>query len=191
MILRAAEGNPSAIRGLLDRYRERLKRMVASRMDPRIAARFDPSDIVQDTLMQASNRLPQYFKQQTLPFYPWLRGLAWDRIVQLHRLHIKSQKRSVNREQPLWLNDQSASDLADRLAGSMSDPAEKAIREETRHRVRAALELLKPEDREILTLRYFEQLETGEIAAVLGIREGTVNTRHFRAIRRLQRLLES
>ena len=52
-----------------------------------------------------------------------------------------------------------------------------------------ALLLLKPHDREVLVLRYLEQLEVEEIAVVLGISQTAVTTRHFRALQRLRRLV--
>ena len=53
-------------------------------------------------------------------FYPWLRQLAWDRLVEQHRLHVRAERRSVLREEadPLALADGSALELAERLLDS-------------------------------------------------------------------------
>jgi RNA polymerase sigma-70 factor (ECF subfamily) len=56
-------------------------------------------------------------------------------------------------------------------------------------RMMAALGQLKPEDRELLVLRYVEQLDVEEIASVLGISRTAVTSRHLRAVQRLRHFL--
>jgi RNA polymerase sigma factor (sigma-70 family) len=87
------------------------------------------------------------------------------------------------------LPDGSAWKLADRLAAPVSSPSRQLLRREMRDRVHAGLARLAPADREVLVLRYLEQLPTAEIAAVLGIGEGAVKMRHRRALDRLCKLL--
>ena len=191
LLRRAERGDSSAVQLLLDRHRSRLSKMVAVRMDSRIVARVDPSDVVQETLMQATRKLPDYLHNRPLPFYPWLRQLAWERLVHLHGQHVTAQKRSVNREGRLQIGlpDESAVQLADHFMASGTSPSDRVIRDEMRQRVRTALEKLALNDRELLVLRYLEQLSTKDIAAVLGISTGAVKTRHFRAVQRLQAVL--
>jgi RNA polymerase sigma-70 factor (ECF subfamily) len=162
-------------------------------MDRRLAARVDPSDVVQEALLDAARGLDDYLRQRPVPFYPWLRQLAWERLIELHRRHLHSQKRSVRREQPLaaHLSDESALQLAEHVLARQSSPSQRAIRSELRTRIRAALDQLGERDREVLMLRHLEQLPTRETAAVLGITEGAVKTRHLRALERLRVLLES
>src|SRR3954447_3666960 len=84
---RAARGDAEARQQLLDRHRRRLRRMVALRFDRRLAARADPSDVVQEALADAGRKLDGYLRDRPLPFYPWLRQLAWERLVKLRRRH--------------------------------------------------------------------------------------------------------
>jgi RNA polymerase sigma-70 factor (ECF subfamily) len=166
--------------------------MIVVRMDRQLAARLDPSDIVQDALAEAHRTLDDYLRRRPLPFYPWLRRLAWERLIQLHRQHVEAGKRNLLRERgmDLGLPNQSAMLLANRLLASGTSPSRHAIREETRDRVRAALDGLTPRDREVLVLRFLEQLSTAETAAVLGIGEGAVRSRLMRAVVRFQDLVE-
>src|SRR5947209_12664922 len=99
LLNRAAAGDLGARDQLLGRHRDRLKRMVAVRADPRLAARVDPSDVVQEALADAARKLDGYLRDRPLPFYPWLRRLAWERIVLLHRRHVRAQRRSVTGEE--------------------------------------------------------------------------------------------
>src|SRR5947208_13646251 len=113
LVDRAASGDGSARQQLLVRHRGRLRQMVAVRLDPRLAARVDPSDVVQEALADAARKLDGYLRDRPLPFYPWLRRLAWERIVLLHRRHVRSQRRSVTREErPMELPDGSVRESA-------------------------------------------------------------------------------
>jgi RNA polymerase sigma-70 factor (ECF subfamily) len=189
---RTAQGDRAARDQLLARHRQRLCQAVAYRLDRRLAARVDPSDVVQEVLAEAARKLPDYLRERPLPFYPWLRQMALERLVTLHRRHVRAQRRSVRREEPalLPLPEESAEELADRLAASASSPSQRLLRSEARQRVRAALRLLAPADREVLELRHLEQLSAAEAAAVLGISTAAAQSRHLRAVQRLRALLE-
>jgi RNA polymerase sigma-70 factor (ECF subfamily) len=191
LLERAQSGDLGARQLLLMRYRQRLQRMVGLHMDRRLAARFDPSDIVQEALADAAQRLSDYLQRRPLPFYPWLRQLAWERLVQLHRRHVRTGKRSVAREEAGVLDfpEDSAAELVARLVAAEASPSSHLLWEELRERVRQGLSRLAAPDREVLLLRHLEQLSTREVAAVLGVTEAAVKSRHIRALERLHRLL--
>jgi RNA polymerase sigma-70 factor (ECF subfamily) len=193
LLNRTAHGDRAARDELLVRHRQRLRQAVAYRLDRRLAARVDPSDVVQEVLAEAARKLPDYLRERPLPFYPWLLQMALERLVTLHRRHVQAQRRSVRREEPglLPLPDESASELADRLVASASSPSQRLLRREARERVRAALMLLAPADREVLELRHLEQLSVAETAAVLGTSTGAAKARHLRAVQRLRALLDA
>jgi RNA polymerase sigma-70 factor (ECF subfamily) len=191
LLARADQGDPAAQQELLERHGERLRKMIAARLDRRLAARIDPSDVVQEALLDASRLLPAYLRERPLPFYPWLRRLAWKRLVKLQQRHLGAQKRSVTREEqqiPL-LPEESAVALAGRLVARGSSPSNHMLREELRGRVQEALARLPEHYREVLVLRFLEELSTSEMAAVMGITEAAVKTRQTRALDRLGRLL--
>ena len=79
LVEQASRGDQLARQQLLVRHRPRLRQMVAVRMDCRIAARVDPSDVVQEALGDAARHLDDYLKARPLPFYLWLRRLTWER----------------------------------------------------------------------------------------------------------------
>lgn len=191
LLRQAGGGDQRAVAQLLDRHRPKLCQMVAVRIDPRLAARVDPSDVVQEALAEAWQKLPDYLRDRPLPFYPWLRRLAWQRLVDLYRQHIQAQKRSLTQEQPMdmAMSDRSAMQLADRLAASQSTPSRQMLRRELRQQVRDALDRLPANDRELLVLMYLEQLSTAEVSAVLDVSEKAVTMRHLRALDKLRRLL--
>jgi RNA polymerase sigma-70 factor (ECF subfamily) len=188
---RIADGGESVIADLFERYRGRLRAMVTARIDSRIAARTDPSDIVQEALLEAHQRLPAYLRDRPMPFYVWLRQLTWQKLLQSYRRHVRSQRRDVTRERDLEraLLDRSTARLADLLVERGPSPSEALARKERRQRVAEALQALSHDDREVLLLRLMEQLSIRETAAVLGIAEGTVGSRQFRALERLRKML--
>lgn len=192
LIQRALGGDDTAREALLARHRSRLRTMVALRMNSRLAARFDASDVVQDALAEAARRLPDYLHHQPLPFYPWLRQIAWQRLVELHRQHAVAKKRSVNREEQFdpELSDQSVAELAQRLTARQAGPSSEVQLAELREQVRTGLMRLAPHDRKVLTLRFLEQLSVTETAAILGVGEAAARMRQLRALERLGQFVD-
>jgi RNA polymerase sigma-70 factor, ECF subfamily len=191
LIEQASRGDTAAREKLLVQHRDRLRSMVRVRMDRRLAARIDPSDVVQEALADAAGKLTDYLRRRPLPFYPWLRRLARERLVTLHRRYVRAGRRSVAREEPggLALPDESAVALAQRLVAPGTGPSNHLLRQEAAERVQAALAQLGRGDREVLVLRYLEGLSNADIAATLEITEGAVKMRHLRALERLHGLL--
>ena len=192
LIEQAVRGDASARHELLELYRERLKRMVASRLDRRLASRVDPSDVVQDTLADASRRMDDYLRDRPLPFLAWLRQLAGERIIDTHRRHIVSQRRSITREDRRGGSyDDSSRALLRRFLASDTSPSNRLSRKERRDQVMRALDALSARDREVLVMRYLEQLAAAEIAEALGTTEGAVKARLFRALVHMRSRLEA
>jgi RNA polymerase sigma-70 factor (ECF subfamily) len=192
LIQDAARGVEWARHQLLDRHRVRLLRMVALRLDRRLAPRLDPSDVVQEALADAERKLDDYLRDRPLPFYPWLHRLAAERLIQVHRRHLKARARAVSLEQAGGTPhaDESALQLAERLAASGTSPSQRLLRDELRLRLREALGRLPPNDREVLVMCYLEGLAFAEIAAILGITANAAKVRHFRALERIRKLMD-
>ena len=193
LLARASNGDKHATERLLQQHRGRVRRMVALRMDGRLSARVDASDVVQDTFLEAARRLPEYLRTRPLPFYPWLRNIAWQQLLNLHQHHVGAQKRSVTAEEaPLQmiLPDDSVVRLADRLAHSGASPSREMAREEMCDRIYGALAKLMSHDREVLVLRFLEETSLNETAAILNISENAVSMRQLRALLRLSKSLD-
>jgi len=183
----------SGLDTLLLQHREQLKRVVRCRMDRRLQGRIDPSDVVQEACMEAAKRYEDYQQQSKMPFYLWLRFLTVQQLLIVHRQHLDAKMRSVRREVSLQASQFPVANvamLAEVLSGSVTSPSSAAARKEVQARLIAALDALDPKDREILTLRHFEQLNTVESALVLGISEGLASTRYGRAVRKLLSVLK-
>jgi RNA polymerase sigma-70 factor, ECF subfamily len=173
-----AEGNRAARERLFALYRPRLHRMVRAKLGRRTGAQSDPSDIVQKAMTVAVGRLDDYILKRPMPLFPWLYVLTRDQM-----------SKGRQRRPPavsIGLSDESAVGIADRLADSGTSPSGEAIRNESRHAVRASIEHLHPDHREVLLMRYEKGLRFAEIAAILGIGESAAKMRHLRALEGLR-----
>lgn len=189
---RARGGDEAARQQLLTEYREPLRRIIDLRLDPVLARRVDASDIVQDVLLEANQRLTAYLQQPNMPFHLWLRHLAQDRIIDTHRHHRLAQRRSIDREQaiqpPAWADESSLQLVAELVAGDQT-PASAAIQQELQRRLFQALGKLEEKDRDIIHMRHHEQLSNQDVAAVLGLTEAAASMRYLRAVRKLRGVL--
>ena len=188
----AAQGDRDGWGRLLEQHRDRLRRMLGLRLDPRLQGRVDASDVLQETYLEASARLPEYLRNPTMPFFLWLRFLAGQKLVTLHRHHLGTQMRDAGREVSLYrgrLPETSSAALAAQLLGHDTRPSEAAVRAELKIRLQEALNSMDALDREVLALRHFEQLSLAETAELLGLTESGASRRHLRALKRLKEVL--
>ena len=102
LLRRAVLGDQQAWGALLAQSRDRLRRMVALRLDRRLQGRVDPSDIIQETYIDASARLADYARQPDMPFFLWLRFLTGQRLLRANRQHLGAEIRDVAREVSLY-----------------------------------------------------------------------------------------
>ncbi len=188
----AKGGDDSAVNQLMDRHRDALRRMVQMRLDQKIQRRVDVSDVVQDVLVEANRRLQDYLQNPVMSFHLWLRQIAKDRIIDAHRRHRVSAKRSVDREQPLVAPaglDRSTMELAAQICDAELTPAAAATQQELARRVEAAITQLNEQDQEIILMRHYEQLTNQEVAQALQLTEPATSMRYLRAVRRLRESL--
>jgi RNA polymerase sigma-70 factor (ECF subfamily) len=189
----ASQADCAATVGLLERLRARLKRFVKYRLDDRISARVDASDVVQDAYLEAWQRIEDLADLSGPSLLNMLKKMAGRRAIDSYRRHVRAKRRSVLRERPTDapLADRSKFRLVDTLAASTSTAGTKAIRRETLNALRKGLAKLSPSDRQLLVLRHLRQRSVEEIADLLHTSRTVVTTRHLRAIRRLRRILKS
>jgi RNA polymerase sigma-70 factor, ECF subfamily len=185
-------GDRRALAELFELHRDRLRRMVELRLDPRLRARLDASDVVQDAFLDVARDLEAYLADPKLPPLLWLRLHVGRRLTTLHRQHLGTKMRDAGLEISLYqgaLPQASSAALASMLLGRQTSPTQAARRAERMLRVQEALNTLDPIDREVLALRHFEQLGRVEAAHVLGISQEAGAKRYFRALKRLKEIL--
>ncbi len=164
LLARLDDGDRSALSPLIALHRNYLKKVVDSRMEEDLRRRIDPSDVVQEAQLAASQRLDYYLEKRPASFRIWLRSTALERLVDLRRRHL-AEKRSVRRDR--HLSDASSMALARHLLDGR--PSQQVRRKELAEQVQEAILELAELDREILMLRQIEELSNAEAAEVLHI----------------------
>ena len=191
---RAVGGDQVAWTHLLAPHRNRLRRMVALRLDQRLRGRIDPSDVLQEAFLQAAQAWPKYLERPEQPVFHWLRWLTGMTLQLVHRRHLGVQARDAGREVRLldgpWPEPTSAA-LAAQLLGRDTRPSVAAIRAERQRRLQDALNSMDPLDREVLVLRHFEELTNTEVARELRLQESVASKRYIRALRKLKEILKA
>jgi RNA polymerase sigma-70 factor (ECF subfamily) len=192
LLHRAGGGDRQALADLFARHRERLWRMILLRIDRRLQGRFDPDDVLQETCLVFMRRFPEYAANPSVPFFLWLRGLAGQKLIDLHCEHLGAKMRDAGREVSLYrgaLPQASSVSPAHQLLGRLTTASQAAICAELQLKVQEALNSMDPMDREVLTLRNFEMLSNEETAQVLGITKAAASSRHIWALKRLKDIL--
>jgi RNA polymerase sigma-70 factor, ECF subfamily len=188
LLEQAQSGDRRAFEALFGRHRDALRRAVELRLDARLRARVDPSDVVQETQMEAFQRLPDYLDRRPMPFRLWLRKTAYERLLKVRRHHLKTARRAAGRE--VALPHESSLQLAEQLLAGGPTPSQHAAKHELARQLRTALGELSEGQREVLLMRNFEGLSYQEVGYVLDIDPAAARKRYGRALLQLrQRLL--
>lgn len=193
LVNRVVHGDREALALVFEHYRDRLRKIVTFRLDPRVASRVDVEDVLQDSYLNAEQRLQFVWREaSTGGLFVWLRLIVQQTITDLHRKHLAAQSRDATRDRPLERlapNPSSASSMASWLLGHLTSPSQAALRKEVSQQLESALNTLSDLDREILILRHVEELSNVEAAAILGLSEQGASARYVRALTRLQQIL--
>jgi RNA polymerase sigma-70 factor, ECF subfamily len=192
LIRQAVAGDQQAAGELFGRFHDRLLRMVRLRMDQRLKGRVDSEDIIQETYIDAAQRLEGYAAKPPMSFFVWLRYLAAQKLIDAQRHHLGAEKRDAARDVSLYrgpMPEASSASLAAQLLGRLTSPSVAAIRAETQIKVQEVLHSMDAIDREVLVLRHFEHLSNAEVAELLGIAPATASKRYITALKRLKAIL--
>jgi RNA polymerase sigma-70 factor (ECF subfamily) len=194
-LLLACTDEPSRQKLLADlftRHRNKLRAMIQIRLDPLLRSKLDPSDILQDSFLDASRRLPEYLERRPMPLHLWFRFLTAQKLRDHHRRLLGAHARDARREISMFgepMPGASSVVLVARLAAEGPSPSQMAMRSELMAQLEKALDEMDPVDREILALRHFECLSNIEVARLLSLEESTASKRYIRALERLKGVL--
>ena len=187
LLERVRAGDRAALDELLTRSRSALLDFVEFHLDPRLRARVDPSDVVQETQLELVRRMDDFLRKRPMPFRLWLRKKAHERLLNLRRDHLERARRSILRE--VALPDRSSLLLARPLLSASASPSQHLAVRELAERLSRAVDKLSETDREILILRHADDLPFNDIACLLDIEPAAARQRFGRALLRLQKRL--
>jgi RNA polymerase sigma-70 factor, ECF subfamily len=148
--------------------------MIAFRIDARLSGRIDVEDVIQEVHLQASQHLSAYVHTPDVPFYLWLRGVAGNVLLELHRRHLGTKMRDARREVSIsqgQVPEASSQVLAWDLADSGTSPSNAAMKAERQSQLQQVVDRLPVADKEVLSLH---------------ISEKAAGMRYVRALKRLR-----
>lgn len=181
LIRRARAGDREALGELLDAHRGYLRDLAQKLLNPRVAARIDASDVVQQTCLSIHKRIAEFQGDDAAQFVAWLRQVH-ERNIQNVVRDQQAQKRAAGRDEP----------LADRdvRAERQSSPSRRAMRGEEAVRLANALAHLPEEERQALRLRYLEGRTLAEVCDEMGLTKDALVWLMKRAMGNVRKLLD-
>ncbi len=185
VLRRLVQGGAEALTTLFMERRDHLRTMISARLDRRLHARVDASDIVQEVYLRALKGLPTYLKSPNVHPIVWLRVIGKHLVTETHRRHFRA-KRSPEHEVPagehgefLWVNQ---------LAESMQSVHSTLAHAELVRKVYELFGDMPQQDREVLEMRHAEGLSMKQIAELLEINLEATKKRYYRAVTRFRTL---
>jgi RNA polymerase sigma-70 factor (ECF subfamily) len=190
----ARRGDREAVGNLLALYRNYLHLLARTQIDLHLQGRADPSDVVQETMLEAFRDFAQFRGRTEAELLAWLRRMLIHNLGRLVETHLRAQKRNARREVSLQRRlDELATSSARVDAALVSQGTSVSIRAEQRERAALLadqLARLKPEYREVIVLRNLEGLSFEEVARRMRRTSGAVRMLWLRALDHLKQFLE-
>ncbi|MFN4260814.1 MAG: sigma-70 family RNA polymerase sigma factor [Gemmataceae bacterium] len=174
----------------LDRFQSYLLLLARARLDRKVRGKIDPSDIVQQTMMEAHQAVESFRGENVAAQAAWLRQILARNLANAVR-DLTREKRDVRRERSLQADlDESASRLEGWLAAEQSTPSQQAQRHERALRLAQALADLPEQQRKAVVLRHFQGCSLAEIADELATTTAAVTGLLHRGLKNLRKALK-
>jgi RNA polymerase sigma-70 factor, ECF subfamily len=174
LLERARNGDAEAMGLLFERYQPYLYLLAQRRLSPRIRTRVDPSDIVQQTLLEAQRDLTSFRGGAEEELLAWMRGILQHNVQQTVERHWQAKKRSVQQERSLNEPLDGGQELHKLLAAEQSSPSQRAMRGEASVQLAWAICKLPEDQREAVRLRHLEGYSLKQLAETMGRSEVAV-----------------
>jgi RNA polymerase sigma-70 factor (ECF subfamily) len=190
LIDQARRDEPGALDRLLDSYRNYLRVLARTGIDASLQGKADPSDLVQDALLRASQNFGQFRGASEAELAGWLRQILARCLANFVRRY-RTGGRRAGREQSLdQLLDRSSEAMGRVLAASGTSPSASAERRDLGVVLSDALAQLGEDQREVIVLFHLEGLGWDEVARRMGRTPGAVQKLWTRALKQLRPLLD-
>jgi RNA polymerase sigma-70 factor (ECF subfamily) len=189
LLTRARGDDRRALGQLLEMFRAYLKLLARIQINRRLQGKMDASDIVQETFLQAQRNFSQFRGTTEAEMMAWLRTILVSQIKMLIRRY-GTGKRDAHLEQELDREmERSSQGLLGSVVAPVSSPSQQASRREHAVILAEALNGLRPDYREVIILRHFEEKSFPDIARRMGQTVDAVKNKWARAIKQLRQKL--
>jgi RNA polymerase sigma-70 factor (ECF subfamily) len=194
LLLEARQGNGLALGALLEEYRDYLQRRAGALIGSNLRGVVNPSDVVQQTSLEACQDFRRFEGSTEAQWRAWLRRILAHNLANLVEQHVRAHKRDrrrqVSLERKLAAPDDSAACHDPGVASVQSSPGSQAQRREVAAVLAQKLAQLPEHYRQVLVLRNYEGLSFDEVARHMGRTSGAVRVLWLRALDRLRPLLK-
>jgi RNA polymerase sigma-70 factor, ECF subfamily len=168
LVNRARRRDHAALQQLFQQCRDELRAHAERELDSRLHVRFDASDIVQQTLLEAQRDLPSFRGSRSAEWWGWINHILENNIAEEVAKHLLAQKRDLRKERSLDQSNVHAGALKQLLEAQLSSPIRCAMRQEEKQMLGQAIEALPVAQREAIRMRYLREMSLAEIADVMG-----------------------
>jgi RNA polymerase sigma-70 factor (ECF subfamily) len=190
LIAEAKTGEAATLGRLLEQYRNYLRLLARVELDRRLQGKVDPSDVVQEVLLDAHRYFPAFEGHAEPQFVLWLRRILAGTIANQARRYLGTRARDVRLEREIAADIDRSSVLLDRgLAAVQSTPSEQAARHEQGVILADALAGLPDDYRDVIVLRNLEGLTFQGVARRMGRSLDSVEKLWLRALVKLRQQL--
>lgn len=187
-------GETSKLGPLLDVYRNYLRILADAQLDRKLRGKVSPSDIVQETMLQAHRDFGQFRGKNERELLGWLRKIHANTLARVIERHVLAKKRDVRREVSLQriasTMEQSSIQLNYTMASRDETPSSGARRRERAVILADVMSELPNDQREILLLRNMQGLKFREAAERMNRSVAATKMLWMRAIKRARELYE-
>jgi len=171
------------------KFGSRLQHLASRTLNPHLAGRFTPADVLQETMMAAARDEGDYLNDSSVPIYLRLRVVLLQVVQRLERQHLATLKRDAFREAPPEENRAESAPWIERIPSDATSPVSRLARDERAELLHAAVARLGSDDQAVLELRHDEGLSNYECAALLDLSPAAASARYVRALQHLKAIL--
>ena len=190
LLRQARSGDHQAFGRLLEVYRNYLTLLARYQIGRRLQGKADPSDVIQETFLEAHRDFVRFRGSTEAELVAWLRRILATNLANLAGRYCGTRRRDVRLERQLTEElDQSSRALDRGLVARQSSPSDQAARRDQAVLLADALERLPADYRDVLVLRHLEDLSFPEVARRLGRSLDSVKNLWARALARLRHAL--
>src|SRR5438094_1678363 len=190
LLARARQAGGEPLGALLELYRNYLHLLARTQIDLHVQGRVDPSDLVQETLLEAYRDFGQFRGGTETELLAWLRRILVHNLARVAEKHLGPRKRDARRQVSLHRRladlERSSEQVDAALVSQVSSASAGAQRREQAAILADTLARLKPDHREVIVLRNLEGLSFEEVARRMGRSAGAVRMLWLRALDRLK-----
>lgn len=189
----AKEGDTESLGRLLETYQNYLKLLARAQLDDKVRGRISPSDVVQETMLEAHCDFAKFRGESDGEFFAWLRKILVNNMARAVERHVLTAKRDVRREvSRVAINasmDRSALKLEAMLADHRPSAESDASLQEHLIRLADALAQLTPDYRDVIVMRHLEGIPFSEVAKRMDRTSGATRMLWLRAIEQLRSMM--